>query len=272
MPELPDVERYRRLLETGGMHRKIAKVSVINARILDSVAPKKFETALTGAALLETRRRGKHLLVRHDRGGWITMHFGMSGDLVLAATGEEPPPYTRIRFDFEGGGLLAYVSRRMLGRVGLTDDAEAFCRDRDLGIDALDPSLDRRTFIALVAGSRRGAKAALMDQGVIAGIGNIYSDEILFQTRLHPKARLEALDEVTLGRLYDAMRRVLEVAIERGAGSEEFLDRLPRGYLLPHRKKTGKCPRCGAPLATLKLGSRTSWFCPHCQPASRREN
>jgi formamidopyrimidine-DNA glycosylase len=264
VPELPDVERYRLLLEKGGTHRRIAKVSVIDARILDSITPKKFGTTLAGAALLETRRRGKHLLARHDKGGWITMHFGMSGTLALAAAGEEPPPYTRIRFDFESGGLLAYISRRMLGRVGLTDDAEAFCRDNDLGIDALDPALDQRAFIALVTDARRGAKAALMDQSLISGIGNIYSDEVLFQARLHPKARLDALDDAALARLYSAMRRVLEVATSRGAASEEFLDRLPRGYLLPHRKKGGKCPRCGTTLAALKLNARTSWFSPRC--------
>jgi formamidopyrimidine-DNA glycosylase len=159
----------------------------------------------------------------------------------------------------------------MLGRVGLTNDAEAFFRDHNLGIDALDPSLDRRAFVALVAGAQRGAKAALINQSVIAGIGNIYSDEILFQAHLHPKARLDALDDAALARLYEAMRRVLEVAISRGAGSEELLDRLPRGYLLPHRGKGGECPRCGAPLAALKLGARTSWFCPRCQPTPHRE-
>jgi formamidopyrimidine-DNA glycosylase len=92
VPELPDVERYRLLLEKGGTHRRIAKVSAIDTRILDSITPKKFATTLAGAALLETRRRGKHLLVRHDKGGWITMHFGMSGTLAVAASARDCRP------------------------------------------------------------------------------------------------------------------------------------------------------------------------------------
>ena len=266
MPELPDVEHYRRILAAGGLHRKIAAVSVNDRRILESVTPRRLANRLTGAALVKTRRRGKHLLVRYSGGGWLTMHFGMTGVLAVIPRGEEMPRFTRVRLEFKDGGHLAYISRRMLGRVGLTDDAEAFFREQGLGADALDSAFDRGAFVRLLSDLRRGAKSALMDQGVISGIGNIYSDEILFQARLHPDARLDALDNTTLARLYRAMRRVLQVAIKRGAGSEEFLDRLPRGYLLPRRGKGGRCPRCNAPLATHKSGGRTGWFCPHCQP------
>lgn len=266
MPELPDVECYRRLLATGGLHRRIAEVSVSERRVLRAVTPRELSARLAGAIFVETRRRGKHLLVRYDSGGWLTLHFGMSGALATVARGRELPPYTRAWFTFEDGSQLAYVSRRMLGRLGLADDAEAFFRDQGLGVDALDPALDRRAFVALFAGLRHSAKAALMDQSLIAGIGNIYSDEILFQARLHPRTRLDTLDDSTLARLYRVMRRVLGVAIECGAGSEEFLTCLPRGYMLPRRVSQGLCPRCGTPLATLKVAGRTSWFCPHCQP------
>lgn len=266
MPELPDVERYRRMLEDGAMRRRIAKVAVSDKRILVAVTPQALGARLAGAEFVETRRRGKHLLVRLDRGGWLALHFGMSGAVVVVHRDAEPPAYSRVRFEFADGGQLAYVSRRMLGRVSLADDAEAFFREQELGPDALHPALDRRAFVTLLSGTRQGAKAALMNQRLIAGIGNIYADEILFQARLHPKARLDALDDSALARLYEATRGVLEEAIARGAGSEEFLDRLPSGYLLPYRTKGGKCPRCGTPLATLKLGGRTGWYCPRCQP------
>jgi formamidopyrimidine-DNA glycosylase len=108
----------------------------------------------------------------------------------------------------------------------------------------------------------------LMDNTLIAGIGNIYADEILFQARLHPKTAVTSLSDRQCAELFAQIKAVLKLAIECGAGAEQFLDRLPDHYLLPHRDKSGKCPRCGAAIATLKSGGRTSYFCPRCQPAS----
>jgi formamidopyrimidine-DNA glycosylase len=100
---------------------------------------------------------------------------------------------------------------------------------------------------------------------VVAGIGNIYADEILFQARLHPQTPASSLDERARRALLRQIKAVLETAIERGAGAEQFLERLPEHYLLPHREKGGKCPRCGSAIATLKSGGRTSHYCPRCQ-------
>ena len=108
-----------------------------------------------------------------------------------------------------------------------------------------------------------------MDQALVAGIGNLYSDEILFQAQLHPKTPTNALDRAALRQLFSKMRYVLETAVREGAGSEQMLERLPRGFLLPQRKKGGRCPRCGGAIATVKSGGRTGYFCPHCQPAPR---
>ena len=191
----------------------------------------------------------------------------MTGSLVHFRKGEDDPPYDRVRFDFAGGAHLAYVNRRMLGRVGLTEDADAFIRAEGLGPDALDPAFDLAAFTAALSGRRRDVKSVLMDQGLIAGIGNIYADEILFQARLHPKTPMTSLDERQRAELFEQIKAVLRTAIERGAGAEAFLERLPDDYLLPQRDKGGRCPRCGAALATLKAAGRTSYFCPRCQPA-----
>jgi formamidopyrimidine-DNA glycosylase len=266
MPELPDVECYRRVLERHGLRREIAGVRVSERRILDGVTPKRLAEGLVGAAFAATRRHGKHLLARLDRGGWLALHFGMSGALAPFAADEDEPDYTRVRFDFEDGGHLAYISRRLLGRVGLADDADAFVRDHELGPDALALARDRGAFMARIAGTKRAVKPALMDQGLIAGIGNEYSDEILWQARIHPQARLDKLDDDALARLHRALRRVLETAVARGAGSEAFLDRLPKGWLLPRRVKDGTCPRCAKPLAIIRSGGRTAYLCPACQP------
>ena len=263
MPELPDVELYKRHLDSHALHQKIARVVVSDARILGDLAEADFCARLKGNRLEGSRRHGKHLLVRLTRSGWLTMHFGMTGDLRYVGPGEDVS-YDRVRLDFERGSL-AYVNRRMLGRVGLTDDADAFIRAESLGPDALDPALNLAAFSAALDG-RRDVKSVLMDQALIAGIGNIYADEILFQARLHPKTPARSLGKAKRKALFGEVRKVLEAAIERGAGAEQFLERLPKSYLLPQRHEGGVCPRCGKKLATLKAAGRTSYYCQHCQP------
>ena len=267
MPELPDVEIYKRCLDEHALRRTIERVIVNDARILGDLPPDTFVSTLTGNRFEESRRHGKHLLVRLRKDGCLTMHFGMTGKLVCFEDEADDPPYDRLRFDFTGGRHLAYVNRRMLGRVGLADDADRFIQAEGLGPDALDPRFDFEAFTRAIEGRRRDVKSVLMDQTLIAGIGNIYSDESLFQARLHPKTPVTSLDERQRAELFRQIKAVLETAIECGAGSEQFLERLPDHFLLPHRKKGGKCPRCGSPIATLKAAGRTSYDCPRCQPA-----
>lgn len=266
MPELPDVELYKRYLDEHALGQTIERVQVNDARILGELPAETFVARLRGNRFEDSRRHGKHLLVRLQRDGWLTLHFGMTGSLAWFRDEADDPPYDRVRFDFAGGGRLAYVNRRMLGRVGLADDAERFIEAEGLGPDALDPAFDLAAFTRAIEGRRRDVKSVLMDQSLIAGIGNIYADEILFQARLHPRTAVTALTERQRAELFAQIKRVLETAIACGAGAEQFLERLPADYILPHRDKGGKCPRCGGPIATLKSGGRTSYFCPRCQP------
>src|ERR687895_1270792 len=126
MPELPDVELYRRCLDECALRRTIQQVVVNDARILRDLPPDAFVSRLTGNRFEESRRHGKHLLVRLMRDGWLTMHFGMTGKLDCFEDEADDPPYDRVRFDVAGGRHLAYVNPRMLGRVGLADHDDAF--------------------------------------------------------------------------------------------------------------------------------------------------
>jgi formamidopyrimidine-DNA glycosylase len=267
MPELPDVELYKRYLDGHALRQTIERVVVNDARILGDLPPDAFFSRLTGNRFEESRRHGKHLLVRLRKDGWLTLHFGMTGTLVCFEDEADDPPYDRVRFDFTGGRHLAYLNRRMLGRVGLADDADEFIAAEGLGPDALDPAFDLAAFTRAIEGRRRDVKSVLMDQALIAGVGNIYADEILFQARLHPNTPVASLDERQRTALFRQSKQVLQTAIACGAGAEQFLERLPDDYLLPHREKGGKCPRCGSPIATLKAAGRTSYYCPRCQPA-----
>src|SRR6516164_2907673 len=179
MPELPDVELYKRHLDATCLGRTIRRATVSDARILGDLSAAELGRRLEGARITASRRHGKHLLVDLGPSGWITMHFGMTGSLKHFSDGEQDPPYERVRFDFADGHHLAYIDARLLGRVGLTADADAFITAQGLGPDALDPRFDRAAFEQVLAGRKRDAKSLLMDQEVVAGIGNIYSDEIL---------------------------------------------------------------------------------------------
>ncbi len=265
MPELPDVEGFKRVLTRNALRKTIDHVVVNDARILGKLPARKLTSRLEGAKLIEARRHGKHLMAHIDRGGWLTLHFGLTGALQFVRKTGSEPPFTRVRLDLAGDGSLAYINKRMLGRVGLVEDAADFVACERLGPDALDRRFDFDAFRAAVLGSKRDVKAVLMDQQLIAGIGNIYSDDILFQARINPAERMDKLAPAELKHLFLEMRKVLRTAIAHGAGSEQFLDRLPKGSLLPERKKGGRCPRCRSALKVFKLGGRTAYCCPRCQ-------
>lgn len=263
MPELPDVELFRRIFERHGLGRPVAGVEVADARILEDVGPDRFVAELTGDRFRATRRHGKNLFVARARGGHLLMHFGMTG--ALEWFGEEPPAYTRVLWRFRGPPHLAYVNVRMLGHVSLVDDVDAYLAAKGIGPDALDPALDFEAFSAALGSGRRSVKAALMDQSVVAGIGNVYSDEILFQAGLRPDVPVSALDEGWRRRLWRAVREVLETAVRCGAAAERYTERLPETYLTRVRGRGATCPKCGTPLATLKINARTGYYCPRCQ-------
>ncbi|MFZ1865080.1 MAG: DNA-formamidopyrimidine glycosylase family protein [Polyangiales bacterium] len=265
MPELPDVEHYKRYLDATSLHLKIAGVHIGTAKILRGVSGRKLTQALRGRCLDRTLRHGKHLFVALDDGNWLRLHFGMTGSFLYFKNLDDDPEHDRMRLDFKNGYHLAFDDQRLFGQVGLIKDPDAFIATQGLGPDAMDASLDQEAFLELMNERKGGIKSALMDQSLLAGIGNLYADEILFQAKVHPDAPVGKLSLKTLRKLYATMRRVLQVAIDRGAGSEELANKLPRTYLLPNRKAGRPCPRCGGAIQTTKTAGRTTYYCPRCQ-------
>jgi formamidopyrimidine-DNA glycosylase len=268
VPELPDVELFRRRVEHTCLDRIVGRVDLADPGSVERASMPGLRTALDGAHLRKCQRHGKYLLIDLGRAGWLVMHFGTNGSLHFIQRTQPDPPYVRLTVVFEDGNRLAYVNPRRIGRVRLAESAQSFIAQAGLGPDALDPALDEPAFRAVFTGRRQAVKAVLMDQARLAGIGNIYSDEILFHARLYPRTLAATLGPGETHRLFTAMRSVLQTAIECGAGAEDFTDRLPRGFLLPERHVGGRCPRCGAAIKADKQGGRTGYFCPICQPAN----
>lgn len=256
MPELPDVEEFRRHLDATSLHKRIDDVEVRSARVIAGMSGAELARRVAGDRFTATRRHGKHLLVDlDDDAGCLAMHFGMTGALRHVEADEEPPDLTRVLFRFAGGEALCYVSRRMLGRITVTADCDAYLHRHELGPDAL--ALDARGFLERVEGRRARLKAVLMDQSLVAGIGNVYADEILFQAGHHPETPLDRLSPDELRRLHRTIRQVLEDAIERRADPR----RIPRTWLLHDRRDGRACPRCDGTIRRLRIGGRSSYVC-----------
>jgi formamidopyrimidine-DNA glycosylase len=219
-----------------------------------------FETEFVeGKRFESTRRHGKHLFVGLDGAGWLTVHFGMTGSFVYFKENAQGPAHDRIVFELDNGYKLAYVNPRLFGRVGLTGNIEAFLRARELGPDAC--TIPVADFVQRVGSKRSAVKSALMDQSLIAGIGNIYSDEILFQAGIHPKRSTGDLSEREVREIHKALRKVLGKAIEKHADPRK----LPRSYLLPHREEGARCPGCSGVVEKVKVSGRSGYCCPTCQ-------
>lgn len=264
MPELPDVETMRRYVDATSLHKKIVGVEVNAPRMLKGVSAGRFAANLENQRFESTERHGKFLFVELGADSWLVLHFGMTGHLEYRKNARKATPPVRLLVRFSNGYELAGIWQRRLGRIGLTESPAALARDQGLGPDAYEPELALEDFRRMVRGRRGSVRSALMDQGFMAGIGNIYSDEILFQAQIHPRAEARRMNGEALAQLHRVMRHVLRVAIERQADPE----RLPSSWLLPHRREGEHCPRCGATLRRIDFSGRTSFLCPACQRRS----
>jgi len=258
VPELPDVEIYRRTLARTSLHREVRTVQVLDGTMLDGVGARALRDRLRGRTLQATRRHGKHLVVDVSDGGVLVLHFGMTGRLATGTDEEPDDDHTRVVVRFVDG-WLALVDQRRLGRVSMADDLASYVSRERLGPDAM--SLSVAELRGRVRGSRGGIKATLMDQARIAGLGNIYTDEVLFQARIDPVAPAPTLDDAAVRRLHRQLHRVVDLAVERHADPT----RVPRSWLLPRREDGRPCPRGNGTVRAHRVGGRTAYWCPECQ-------
>jgi formamidopyrimidine-DNA glycosylase len=257
VPELPEVEAYRRFFAEHAKDRTVRAVDVLDPAIVRNAAPDDVGRALTGRRFEEPRRQGKWLVCPAG-GPTLLFHFGMTGDLVWSGDEPDRHRHDRLVLAFEDGELR-YRNMRRLGGVWVVNDDELKVVLGGLGPDAL--AVEQDEFLGSLSRRRGGVKAVLMDQRLVAGIGNLLADEILWQARVHPRRPVEDLDAKDRVRLFRTMRRVL-------AGAVEHFDYLEtrRSWLGRVRGRPGgRCPRCGTALSRIVVAGRTTYFCPSCQ-------
>jgi formamidopyrimidine-DNA glycosylase len=279
MPELPEVETIRRDLQGEVVGRKIKAVEVRNGRtVRRHPSAKHFRARLEGHTIKSIGRSGKYLLLVLDDGETLVVHLGMSGQLQRAKSIKEPKaPHTHAIITFTQGGQLRFVDPRTFGELFVSsaaaDGGPAVPELAHLGFDPLEDVMSWEKFWVLLSSHKSGLKALLMDQEFVAGIGNMYADEILFAAGLRYDRMSNSLSSQEVRRLYRSMIETLAEAVKHRGSSladEQYRDLFGevgdyQGQHQAYAREGLACRRCRATITKVKSGGRATYLCEHCQ-------
>ena len=274
MPELPEVETVVRELRAHGLvGRTVAGVGVAWPRVLVGDTPGAFTRKLRGRRIEVVGRRAKYILLKFSGGMSLAIHLRMTGQLHFAARAAPRDVHETIWLVFEDGEELRFHDTRKFGVWKAAASLDALLPE--LGPEPFDPAFTVKVFRERLSGQRRAIKTLLLDQAFLAGVGNIYADEALWDAKLHPQRRADGLTRAQAAALYAAVRRVLTAGIANngtslGDGATNFARLEGRrggnaSTLKVFRRDGQPCPRCGVELRRLVVGQRGTHVCPRCQ-------
>lgn len=271
MPELPEVETIRRYLDSFMSGRRIDAVDHLDARMVKrSALPADAVIArLTGLVVERVERAGKFLFVRFNAGEALVLHLGMSGRLVVEPASAVFKPHTHLALRM-GDQQVRLIDPRRFGRIAWSGpQGEGATK---LGIDPLSGGFTGERLHGVMRGRKVALKSALLNQALIAGLGNIYADEALFLSRIYPGRPAGSLTVSEAQALARAIRRVLRISLDhRGTSFSDYVDALGhpgdnQQYLNVYGRTLQPCPRCHHAIVRVVIGGRSSHFCPVCQP------
>ncbi len=268
MPELPEVENTRRYLVEAGLPGKTFALATIGwANSVKHPSLEDFVLDLPGGKVTEVNRRGKYLLAPLDTGRTLVLHLGMTGGLRLHPKTQPPPPMVRHTLDLDDGTELRFIDPRKFGHLWLVDDLSDAVPP--MGPEPLSPGFDSAALAAALSNRQAPIKALLLEQSVIAGLGNLYADDALYRAGVHPERSASTLNGEEIARLRDQIVASLEHSLAQYDQSrrEQWPDP-PFGlspWLIP-RSPGASCINCGSGMAHTKIRARSTYFCPQCQP------
>lgn len=276
MPELPEVEAVRRVLQPQLAGRTITAVTMYRPDIIKHPLPQDFAGAVRGASIADMGRRGKYLWLSLTNGSRVVLHLRMTGCLLVTPPDYPMEKHTHLVFSLDNGGELRFTDLRRFGRFWLLREGEAdTCTGiAKLGPEPFDEAFSAQYLMRRLGKSRRSIKACLLDQEIVAGIGNIYSDEILHAAKIYPARPAASLNDGEWHLLEQAIPSVLGEMMERNRMTpEEYLLGKGREYrntpsFLVYGRENKPCTACSAALERRIIGGRSSCFCPRCQPES----
>jgi len=273
LPELPEVETTARSLRPVLVGRRVTAVDGVDwPRMLPNTTEADLQASLVGEHVISVGRRGKYLLVEFDGETWAAFHRKMSGNLLLERATLPRERHTHLVLTLDDGNELRFVDARKFGRVYLfrsNVELNDFLSER-LGPDSLN-ELDPAILASKLRGRKGRIKSLLLDQAFLAGVGNLYADEALWQARVHPLRTADSLTKAEVRRLAEAIKLVLVLGIERrGTSFSTYRDSdgTPgenQDHLNVYGRKGQPCPRCGTTIRRLQIGQRSSHLCPRCQ-------
>ena len=274
MPELPEIETFRRILRDGTaespslLGKRIQDARLLWERTLAEPAPEAFRSRIIGQTIRDFGRRAKYLLIELDQ-DMLIIHLRMSGDLRVERESDPIAPHDRLLLIFDDGLRLAFNDTRKFGRVWLSEEPSDLLGK--LGPEPFDGSLSPETFHAMLSSHRRQLKPLLLDQSFIAGLGNIYTDEALHRSHLHPQALACDLDWAQSTALLENIRAVLEAGIAANGASIDWVYRGGgfQNEFQVYQRKGQPCYQCGTPIERIVVGQRGTHICPHCQILSK---
>ena len=272
MPELPEVETVRRILAPHLIHRILQEIHVLNPQIIAFPESHAFQNRLKGQQITDLTRRGKFLRISLKSGDRIVIHLRMTGCLTIEPSGSAMEKHTHLAFLLDDGSELRYEDVRRFGKFWLIGrDEQDLSGEEQLGPDPLNGELTADHLSRDCGKSKKAIKTLLMDQRVLAGIGNIYSDEILFAANIRPDRPSNTLSAPELERLALKIPQILARFTEKNAMTfEEYRIRRGKDYrsqsdLNVYGQAGTPCPVCGTTLQRTVLSGRSTVFCPFCQ-------
>ncbi len=271
MPELPEVETIRNNLQSGNAHNpSVIGKTICGGQLLwegSLVKPSKeeFLQRVVGRKIQEIGRRGKYLVFSLSR-DVLLIHLGMSGDLFVENSVSAIAPHYRLVLDFDSGQRLVFNDPRKFGRIWLLEDPSEVLDS--LGPEPLDSDMNAQVLYERLHHHHRQLKPLLMDQGFLAGMGNIYTDEALHLAHLHPLRLSHQVSFQEAERLWKSIRQILQEGIKRNGSSIDWVYRGGdfQNYFRVYQRTGNPCPECGATIKRFILGQRGTHYCPICQP------
>jgi len=271
MPEMPEVEAYKRYISSHCLHKKIKDVSISQKRLIKKGSTD-FKKDLVGSTFTNVQREGKYVVIAVSSDYKLVMHFGLTGFVVVAKAGEKVK-YSCVAFTFDNNKTLHWCDIRKFGKIWLVKSIDEVKGLKDLGPDPL--KLSYAAFLKIVKeNERKNIKSFLMDQSIIAGIGNEYSDEILFQAGIDPHHKIKDLSAGQIKKTYAHMRAILRYATNlriknsKKLGKQQWFSadddtQFKSAYLITHRHTDHRCPKNNShTLKKATIGGRSSYYCP----------
>ena len=273
MPELPEVEHVVRALRTAIVGRRILAAELNLKRIAPEITRPAFNRQLRGSLITAVGRRGKYILIQLDSGKTLTTHLRMTGKFVSVATEDALPPYAHVVFYLDDERRLIFCDMRQFGRMRIISNAKPTPKELlSLAPEPLSSEFTEEYFRETLSRSKRSLKQLLLDQTRVLGLGNIYAAEALFRAGVHPLREAHKLSKPRAGKLYRAIREVLQEAIDAGStlqidladGNGSYFGTTERFWRV-YERESEPCVNCGTKIRRVAHGGRSTYYCPRCQ-------